>query len=250
MGRSRAETPIRGAASERAERTDIRSGESPGVGVRQVTSPSAPFEGAPDPRPRTRTPVWIAAAVILVAAVVTAAVLVLGRGQDNPSSAAPDPGPSFTIAPASPTTVDPQEAVRAAVIRDYLASLVAYDEATGLPDGKPPNPDLPGLRTYMTGQQLTRVREYIIGMQAGGLTAIGPRGEFHPRVASVLGNAAVVHDCYTSTNKIVDAKTHALRDRPGPVTVGRESTLQLDVASGIWKVADSVRKPELCAGTS
>ncbi len=247
MGRSQAETAIRGA-SERTERTDIQGAERLGVTMRQVTSPVAPLEGAPDPRQRSRALLLIAGALVL-AAVVVAAVLVLGRGQGVDSSA-PDRGPSFTIAPASPTTVDPQEAVRTAVIRDYLASLVAYDEATGLPDGKPPNPDHPGLRTYMMGEQLNRVRAYIIGMQAGGLTALGPRGQFHPRVASMQGNTAVVHDCYTSSNHIVDAKTHALRDNPGAATVGRESTLKLDTASGVWKVADSVRKPELCAGTS
>ena len=45
MGRSRGETPIRGAASERTERADIRSGGLQGVTVRQVTSPTAPVEG-------------------------------------------------------------------------------------------------------------------------------------------------------------------------------------------------------------
>jgi hypothetical protein len=49
MGRSRGETPIRGAASERTERADIRSGELPGVTVRQVTSPTAPVEGRARP---------------------------------------------------------------------------------------------------------------------------------------------------------------------------------------------------------
>ena len=56
MGRSRGETPIRGAASERAERTDIRSGELPGVTVRQATSPNAAVEGGPDPRRRRTRP--------------------------------------------------------------------------------------------------------------------------------------------------------------------------------------------------
>ena len=249
MGRSRAETPIRGAASERAERADIRSGGLPDVAVRQVTSPSAPFEGAPDPRQRSRAPVLIAVAVVLVAAVITAAVLVLGRGQNDPSSATPDPGSSFTIAPASPTTIDPQEAVRAAVIRDYLASHAAYDEATGAPDGRPPNPDLPALDRYMVGEQLIQVRRYIIGMKAGGLTALGPPAQLRPRVASLQGTTAIVHDCYTSDGHIVDARTHALRDPAGSTTMGLESTLQLDAASGVWKVAKSVRKPELCAAS-
>lgn len=42
MGRSRGKTPIRGAASERTERADNRSGELPCVTVRQVTCPTAP----------------------------------------------------------------------------------------------------------------------------------------------------------------------------------------------------------------
>ncbi len=248
MGRSRSETAIR-RASERAERADIQSGEHLGATVRQVTSPVAPLEGAPDPRQRSRTLVLIAGAVVLVAAVVTAAVLVLGRGQGAESPAAPDPGPSFTIAPASPTTIDPQAAVRAAVIRDYLASHAASDEATGAPEGKPPNPDLPGLDRYMVGEQLIQVRRYIIGMKAGGLTSLGPPAQLRPRVTSLQGTTAIVHDCYTSDGHIVDAKTHALRDPAGSTTMGLESTLQLDAASGVWKVAKSVRKPELCAAS-
>lgn len=246
--RSRTETAIRGAG-ERTERTEIQSGEHLGVTVRQITSPSAPLEGAPDPRQRSRVLVLIAGAVVLVAAVVTAAVLLLGREQGSESSAASDPGPSFTIAPASPTTIDPQEAVRTAVIRDYLASHAAYDEATGAPDGRPPNPDLPGLDRYMVGDQLIQVRRYIIGMKAGGLTSLGPPAQLRPRVASLQGTTAIVHDCYTTDGHIVDARTHALRDPAGSTTMGLESTLQLDAASGVWKVAKSVRKPELCAAS-
>lgn len=249
MERSRAETAIRGAG-ERTERTEIQqSGEHLGVTVRQITSPSAPLEGAPDPRQRSRALVLIAGAVVLVAAVVTTALLLLGREQGGESSAAPDPGPSFTIAPASPTTIDPQEAVRAAVIRDYLASHAAYDEATGAPDGRPPNPDLQGLDRYMVGDQLIQVRRYIIGMKAGGLTSLGPPAQHRPRVASLQGTTAIVHDCYTTDGHIVDARTHALRDPAGSTTMGLESTLQLDAASGVWKVAKSVRKPELCAAS-
>ena len=56
MGRSRARA-IRGAASERAERTDNRSGERPGVTVRLVTSPSARVMGVPDSGRRRARPV-------------------------------------------------------------------------------------------------------------------------------------------------------------------------------------------------
>lgn len=248
MARSPAETPIRGATSERAERTEIRNGERSGVAVRQVASPSASREGTPDPGRRTRTLVLVAVAVVLVAAGI-AAVLVLNRGASDKSSTTPVARPSFTIDTAAPTTVDPQQGVRAAVIRDYLASLAAYDEASGLPDGRPPNPDLPALSAYMVGDQLTRVKLFIIGMKAGGLAALGPQGQFHPRVVSVQASTAIVQDCYTSSNHIVDAKTHALHDTPGMVTVGRESTLQFDAASGIWRTADSVRKPELCGAS-
>jgi len=190
--------------------------------------------------------VFIAAAVVLAAAVLTAAVLVLGRGRDEQSAAAPNPGPSFTIAPALPTTVDPQDAVRAAVIRDYLAAEAAYDEATGIPDGKPPNSDLPALDQRLGGVQLIQARRYIIGMKAGGLTALGPPAQGHPRVVSVSGTTATLQDCYTSSNHIVDAQTHALRDKPGTVTRGVEATMRLDQTSGVWKLVNVVEKPELC----
>ncbi len=57
MGRSRGETPIRGAASERTERADIRSGELPCVTVRPVTSPNARGGGrARPPGPTNAAP--------------------------------------------------------------------------------------------------------------------------------------------------------------------------------------------------
>ena len=49
MGRSRGESPIRGAASGRTERADNRSGDLPCVTVRQVTSPTAPGGGRARP---------------------------------------------------------------------------------------------------------------------------------------------------------------------------------------------------------
>lgn len=49
MGRSRGESPIRGAASGRTERADNRSGELRCVTVRQVTSPIAPGGGRARP---------------------------------------------------------------------------------------------------------------------------------------------------------------------------------------------------------
>ncbi len=245
MGRFRGETPIRGAASERAERTDIRSGERPGVAVRQVTSPSPPFQGAPDPR-RRRTPVLIAAAAAVAVLAITAAVLVGRSGREGPAAAPQSVAPSFTIGTAAPTTIDPQAAVRAAIVRDYLAAEAANDEAGGLPDGRPPNSDLPALSEHMTGAELTQARNFIIGMKAGGLTALGPPTEYHPQVVSVSGPSAIVHDCYRSDDHVVDATTHALHDKPGTAIVGVEATMQLDQTSGVWKLASVVRKPELC----
>lgn len=243
MGRSRADAPIRGVASERAERTDIRSGERPGVAVRQVTS-STPFEGTPDPR-RRRTPVLIAVAVGLAVLALTAAVLVSRSGRGGPT-AAPNAKPTFTIDTASPTTIDPQAAVRAAIIRDYLAAEAAFDQAGGLPNGGPPNFDLPALSEHMVGAELTQVRNYIIGMKAGGLTALGPPAEHHPQVASISGTTAVVQDCYRSDDHVVDATTHALHDKPGTAITGVEGTMQLDQTSGVWKLASVTTKPELC----
>jgi hypothetical protein len=185
-------------------------------------------------------------AVVLVAAVGVAAVIILGRGSGQRSPTTPVTGPTFTIDTAAPTTVDPHQAVRAAVLRDYLAASAAYDEAAGLPDGKPPNPDLPAFLAHTAGPELVQARGFIIGMQAAGLTTLGPIPEDHPEVVSVTASTAIVHDCYTSNNHIVDAKTHELRDKPGPVTRGEEATLQLDQASGVWKLVNVVTKAELC----
>jgi hypothetical protein len=245
MGRSRTETAIR-RASERTERTDIQSGERLGVTVRQVTSPNAPLEGAPDPRRRSRSPALIAGAAVVAAAVLFAVVMALTRSGGEDAATTTDPTPTFTIAPSVPSTADPQQTLRAVVIRDYLAAEAAYDEATGIPDGKPPNPDLPALNARLGGAELVQARNYIIGMKAGGLTALGPPAQGNPKVVSVTSTTATVHDCYTSSNHIVDARTHALRDKPGTVTRGVEATMQLDQTSGVWKLVNVAEKPELC----
>ncbi|MDQ6947975.1 MAG: hypothetical protein M3256_17340 [Actinomycetota bacterium] len=188
----------------------------------------------------------IAVAAAVAVLVMAAAVLVSRSRSGGAPAAAPNPNPTFTIDTAAPTTIDPQAAVRATIIRDYLAGRAAYDQATGLPDGKTPNFDLPALSEHMVGEEFTRVRAYIIGMRAGGLTALGPPAEFHPRVASITGTTAIVQDCYHTDDHIVDEKTHALHDIPGPVTRGSEATLQLDQTSGVWKIANLVTKSELC----
>jgi len=239
------ETHFGEASSERMD----GDGEPSGVAVRQVTSPTAPFEGLPDHGPRKR-PRALIAGVVLVAVLAIPAAIVVSRSLDGEPASAPGPAPTLSIVPPVPTTVDAQQVLESAVIRDYLAGWAAYNEATGLPDGKPVNPDLIALSQYMVGDQLKRVKSFIIGMKADGLTALGQPAEFHPTVVSVQETTAIVRDCYTSTNHIVDAKTHALRDAPGTATVGVESTLQLDAVTGVWKTASAVRKPELCAATS
>ena len=243
MGRSRAETPIRGAASERAERTDIRSGERPGVAVRQVTSPSPPFEGAPDPR-RRRTPVLIAVAAAVAVLALTAAVLV-GRSGRAGTGGRPNPSPTFTIDTAAPTTIDPQAAVRAAISATTWP-LRPHDEAGWPTRWRAAQLRLPALSEHMAGAELTQVRNYIIGMKAGGLTALGPPAEYHPQVASISGTTALVQDCYRSDDHVVDATTHALHDKPGTAITGVEATMQLDQTSGVWKLASVMTKPELC----
>ncbi|MDQ6782635.1 MAG: hypothetical protein M3063_04155 [Actinomycetota bacterium] len=244
MERFRAEAPTRRVASERAERTDIRSGERPGVAVRQITSPITPFEGAPDPRHR-RTAVLIAV-VVAVVVVALAVAVVVSRSGGAESAAARNPTPTHTIDTASPATIDPQATVRATIIRDYLAAETAFDQATGLPDGGAPNFELPALSDHMVGAELNQVRNYIIGMKAGGLTALGPPVEHRPQVASVTGTTAVVRDCYRSDDHVVDAATHALHDKPGTAVTGAESAMQLDQTSGVWKLASVTKKPELC----
>lgn len=215
--------------------------------MQQVSSASDSGEGPRGPRPPVRRAVAVAAGLIVVAAAVAVTLMRDKGGRPQPKAGVV---PTTAVVPTGPTASDPQNAVEAAVTRDYLAAEAAYDEAIGAPDGKGVNPDLPALVAHMTGKELAQIRTFILGMKGSGLTGVGPPAEFHPRVLSVQGPVATLEDCYTTNSHIVDANTHGLHDQPGPVTRGVKVTLEMDPPSGLWRISDVVTKDSACPARS
>lgn len=136
---------------------------------------------------------------------------------------------SATGHPDRSTTTTPQTA---AVLDAYRAEQTAFEQA--LQEG---NPNLPALAATMTGAQLVSVRRALVTDQVNGIVGRGSV-QLYPKLASITGGQAIVHDClfsalelvYTATGKPVPPVTPPEHD-------GVQATL-IEVAPGTWKVSD------------
>jgi hypothetical protein len=119
-----------------------------------------------------------------------------------------------------------------AVIAAYRAEQTAFEQAL-----QQANPNLTALAQTMTGAQLVSTRGALVTDQVDGIVGRGSV-RLHPKLASVTGNQAVVHDClfsalelmYSTTGKPVPPVTSPEHD-------GVQATL-VQVAPGTWKVSD------------
>ncbi len=191
MGRSRAETVFRGAASERAEQTDIRSGDPSGVAVRQTTSPGSLFGEAPPPRPPTRTGVFIAIAVAVVVAIVAVVGVLVVRNQGGGSTASDKIDPVVTLPANPPASVDPAAETKAAIIDAYKKGEELFVAIGRDPQGDPFDPRL---KQYLAGDALFAVGSSLQINRTKGQVFQGQM-ETHPTVVSINGDAATLHDC-------------------------------------------------------
>jgi hypothetical protein len=156
---------------------------------------------------------------LLLVAWAALGLLAAGCGGSDRGSAAPT---------TTTTTADPEAT---AVLSAYRASQAAFDEAVARAD-----PSWPALAATMTGDELQSVRRSLLADQMNGIVGRGAVQVF-PKLISVNGNQAVVHDCLYSASELVYAKT----GKPVPPITppehdGVTATLEQSTP-GVWKVA-------------
>ncbi len=119
-----------------------------------------------------------------------------------------------------------------AVLAAYRAEQAAFQGALQQAD-----PTFPALVQTMTGNQLTSVRRALVSDQTNGIVGRGT-SQLNPKVASIHGNQAVVHDCLFSSIELVYSAT----GKPVPPVTppehdGVKATL-VQVSPDTWKVSD------------
>lgn len=163
---------------------------------------------------QARAPRWAAFGLVLVALVAA------GCGGSNSGSRRTAGSTTTTLSPTA-----------AAVLTAYRAAQTAFDDAVARAD-----PAWPALAQTMTGTELESVRRILVADQVNGIVG---RGSVlvDPKLFSLGGNEAVVHDCLYSSSELVYAKT----GKPVPPITPPEhdgvSAVLQQVAPGAWKVA-------------
>ncbi len=170
---------------------------------------------------RLRSRNWFRPVAVMVA--LSVAAICSGCGGSDPA------GSGSTSSTSVSTTTNPQTA---AVVAAYRAEQAAFQGAL-----RQANPTFPALAQTMTGNQITSVRRALVADQTSGIVGRGT-AQLNPKVVSINGNQAIVHDClfssielvYTATGKPVPPATSAEHD-------GVMATL-VQVSPGMWKVSD------------
>jgi hypothetical protein len=139
-------------------------------------------------------------------------------------------GNSTTSSGRSTTTSTNAQA--SGVLAAYRAEQAAFGQAVQQAD-----PTLPALTQTMTGNQLTSVRRALVSDQTNGIVGRGT-AQLNPKVVSIQGNQAVVHDCLFSSIELVYSAT----GKPVPPVTppehdGVKATL-VQTSPGTWKVSD------------
>lgn len=190
------------------------------------TPPRAP--SAPPPRPRrSRGPV-IALLVLIVGALAAIGVLVTVQ-DDGPSSTGPLPtgtsGPGVTGA----TTIDPQAAVKTAILDAYRQSTDAFVAVASDPNGKPTDPRL---EEHKVGNALLASQVTIDRLRKAGHVFRGTI-EVNPVVVELTADTAVVQDCGLDRVGVFNATT-------GEVVTPVDSPPRPNLARATYKLINGV----------
>jgi hypothetical protein len=170
---------------------------------------------------RLRSRTWFRPLVVM--ALISVAAICAGCGGSDAN------GNASTSSTSNSTTTNPQTSAVAAA---YRAEQAAFEAALQQAD-----PTFPTLAQTMTGNQLTSVRRALVADQTNGIIGRGT-AQLNPKVVSIQGNQATVHDClFSSIELIYSATGKPVPPVTQPEHDGVKATL-VQVSTGMWKVSD------------
>jgi hypothetical protein len=142
--------------------------------------------------------------------------------------------PPSTTTQATTTTLTPEDEVLAAYRAADAAVFAAFD---------PPNPNHPELLAHISGEALTRVQGLIRQFEGQGVSVVGTI-QSQPELLSLVGDQAVIEDCFVDRSQVVDTATRAPVGEPGETTLHIES--HLERIGGTWMVVHEQELSEAC----
>lgn len=208
------------------------------MNVRTSTSPTTATPGKPPGRPGARVLVVVVAVLILAAGAVGAVLIVT----DNDSDVVGTTSQSTAVTnPSTPTTLDPQAAVRAAVLAAYTQSFKAII-VVGRQTSQ--SPDDPRLSEHTSGPALIAKQRAIADNKAKGLVFVGD-AELHPTIIELTADSATVVECAMDRTALVESRTGTTVVDAGP-NEGIASTSKMRLEAGVWKVTDFKNEKRSC----
>lgn len=176
----------------------------------------------------TRLQGWSMARVVASILVLAFAVLCASCG-GSPPSAERHSTTTTSDQPSTSTTTGSSQT--AAILAAYRAAQGAFDRAIQKADA-----GLPALAATMTGGQLDSVRRALVADKENGIVGRGTV-QVSPKLISIKGTTAVVHDCAFSSLELVYKRSgKPVPPATPPEHDGVSSTL-LETSPGTWKVS-------------
>ena len=205
-----------------------------------------PGPGRPSPslggdgRGTWRVILVLAALVALIGLVAGAIVFTRGDAGEEQFPLG-GPAASASSAPATaPTTVDPQAATKAQVIRAYRA---AWDEFLAVARDAKATADDDRLRAHHTGDSLATRQLALVKRKSGDEIYVG-EVRLNPAVIELSSETATIRDCVDDATGTVDVNT---REVVEPATrVIKTAIVKMKLVGGVWKQANYVSEETPC----
>jgi len=194
-----------------------------------VQGPPQP-PGPPAPRRSwARRPRGLTVALVAVVVAGLAAIGVLvAISDDEPTSTAPLATGTSAPALTTPSTIDPQAAVRAEILAAYRQAFDAFVAVASDPNGQPTDARL---EERKIGNALLASQVSIDRLRKAGNIYRGGI-ELHPVVVELTADTAVVEDCGIDHVEVVNATTGEVVTPADPEPAKARATYQL--INGVW----------------
>jgi hypothetical protein len=153
-----------------------------------------------------------------------------GASTTDPATTTADP----TTTEATTTTLTPEDEV----LTTYRAASQALNDAYD-----PPDPNNAGLLAHFSGEALARAQSLLTQLQAQGVSYVGTV-EVNPTLVSLVGDAAVIEDCYVDVSQTIQTSTRAPVGDPEQ-TVGHIES-HLERINGTWMIVREQELTETC----